>query len=340
MEWKRRLTMVGIAVGVYVGYAYLLPAAVPFLAAWILAVWLHPAVVTLHKKIRIKKGLAAALLLGLLFGVAGVVLFWGFGELLSQLGTALQNLPDWLHLGAGFLERICVRLEENFGIARQDSYGYLHALGMSVREEMPALAALFFRKLQGWANGGILFLSGLGVTFILTVLILGDFEKLQKKIWDYSWLVGTRRVIKRLQRTTVVYVKSQAVIMVLVGVVSSVWFWLMKSPYFLIQGIALGFLDALPLLGTGSFLYPAAVYYLLRGQPGTALGCVLLDVVTSFVREFLEPRLLGGRLGISPIAVIASVYLGFFLFGGWGVILGPLSFSTAYEIGREWDVWD
>ena len=41
--------------GVYVGYAYLLPAAVPFLAAWILAVWLHPAVAAMHRKIRIKK---------------------------------------------------------------------------------------------------------------------------------------------------------------------------------------------------------------------------------------------------------------------------------------------
>ena len=106
------------------------------------------------------------------------------------------------------------------------------------------------------------------MTFILTVLILGDFEKLQKKIWDYSWLVGTRRVIKRLQKTTVVYVKSQAVIMLLVAVVSSLWFWMMKSPYFLIQGLVLGALDALPLLGTGSFLYPAAFYYLLRDSRG------------------------------------------------------------------------
>lgn len=332
--------MVGIAVGVYVGYAYLLPAAVPFLAAWILAVWLHPAVTGLHKKIKIKKGLAAALLLSFIFGAAGVFLFWGLRELFSQLGTALENLPEWIRLGVRFLERICISLEENFGIARQDSYEYLCSLGISVRESLPMLGSTLFKKLMGAVNGGILFLSGIGVTFILAVLILGDFEKLQKKIWDYSWLVGTRRVIKRLQKTTVVYVKSQVVIMALVAVVSSLWFWVMKSPYFLIQGLVLGFLDALPLLGTGSFLYPAAFYYLLRAQPGTALGCVLLDVVSSFVREFLEPRLLGGRLGISPIAVIASVYLGFFLFGGWGVILGPLSFSTAYEIGREWDVWD
>ena len=65
------------------------------------------------------------------------------------------------------------------------------------------------------------------------------------------------------------------------------------------------------------------------------IGCVLLDVVTSFLREFLEPRLLGGKLGISPIVVLAAVYIGFFLFGAWGVILGPLAFSTIYEMVKN-----
>ncbi len=114
----------------------------------------------------------------------------------------------------------------------------------------------------------------------------------------------------------------------------------MKNPYFLILGIALGVLDALPIIGTGTFLYPAALIFLLRGNSWTAAGCVLLDVVTSILREFLEPKLLGGKLGISPIAVLASVYIGIFLYGGLGVFLGPLSFSTIYELGKEWDVWD
>src|SRR5699024_9675753 len=102
----------------------------------------------------------------------------------------------------------------------------------------------------------------------------------------------------------------------------------------------LGALDALPLIGTGMFLYPAAVVLFIKGNTFAAAGCVLLDVITSLLREFLEPRLLGGKLGISPISVLAAVYIGVFLFGAWGVILGPLSFSTVYEIGREWDIWD
>ena len=108
----------------------------------------------------------------------------------------------------------------------------------------------------------------------------------------------------------------------------------------MILGIVLGLLDALPIIGTGTFLYPAALFLFLKGNGAAAVGCVVLDLVTSVLREFLEPRLLGGRLGISPIAVMASVYIGVFLFGGFGVFLGPLAFSTAYELGKEWDVWD
>ena len=194
--------------------------------------------------------------------------------------------------------------------------------------------------LFSWARGVLFFMSGLLVTFISTLLIIGDMENLRRKIWDYSWLVGTGRVVKRLQKTTVLYLKAQVIIIFLVAAVCCGGFYLMGSPYYLIFGILLGLFDAVPLIGTGTFLYPSAVIFLVKGKPEIAIGCVLLDILTSVLREALEPRLLGKKLGVSPIAVLASVYLGVLLFGTWGVLLGPLSFSTAYEIGKEWDIWD
>lgn len=339
MEWKRRLTMIGIAVGVYVGYAYLLPVAIPFLTAWILAAWLYPVAVKIHKRTKLKKGWIATFLLALVFSIAGFLLFIGFRELFSQMAAVLENLPGWLEKGGRLLDKVLVFLKNTVGIDPEDSRRYLDSLAVSAQEQILSLGPALLGKLSQCLKNALLLVSGIGVAFISAILILGDMENFQKKIWDYTWLVGVRRVIKRLKKTTVVYGKAQVLIMFLVAVICGIGFWMMKSPYFLIQGIALGALDALPLLGTGSFLYPAALYFVLNGRAGMALGCVALDIVTSFLREFLEPRLLGGTLGIPPIAVLASVYIGVFLFGGWGVILGPLSFSTAYEIGREWDVW-
>lgn len=341
VEWKRRGMIAGIMIGVYLGYRYLLPVVLPFLAAWILAVWLYPLAVKVEKKTKIKKTVTGAALLAVFCGIAGFLLYRGIMELFSQIKTAVshyQVLQAWC---TSLLDRFCIMLEEITGIGPEKTKAYLlNRFGGMQEEMLAALSPGTVTALFHGVRNMLLLLSAAVVVFISTILIMSDMENIQKKIWDYSWLVGVRRIVRRLQKTTVMYLKAQVVIMALVSAVCTAGFWIMKSPYFLLLGIALGILDAVPLIGTGTFLYPAAVVFVIRGQMGTALGCVLLDIITSLMREFLEPRLLGEKLGISPIAVLASVYLGVILYGGWGVILGPLAFSTIYEIGKEWDIWD
>lgn len=341
IEWKRKLMIMGIGVGVFVGYKYLLPAAVPFLAAWVLASWLEPIAGKVERRTKIKKSFTGAFLLTVLLALMGVLMYLGIRELFVQIQTALIHVPDFADGVLKLLDNFCGALERSTGIPGSDSREYILSRVKDSRENLLTFVGTDVMEIiLSWTKGILFFMSGLVVTFITTILIIGDMENLRRKIWDYSWLVGTRRVVKRLQKTTVLYLKAQLIIIFCVGAVCCIGFYLMKSPYYLILGIVLGFLDALPIIGTGTFLYPAAVIFLIKGRAGIAVGCVLLDIITSVLRELLEPRLLGKKLGVSPIAVLASVYLGVLLFGVWGVLLGPLSFSTAYEIGREWDVWD
>lgn len=341
IEWKRRGIIVGIAAGVYLGYRYVFPAAIPFLVSWILAGWLYPVSVKIEKKIKVKRTIAGAVLLAAASGTAGFLLYKGAAEILLQAEKALsgfQGIQKWLLI---FLERGCEMIEEITGIDAGASRDYLiewiAAMGKRLLSDFDAgVLPIIFRGVKG-----VLFvLSGTVVVFISTILILGDMEHIRKRIWDYAWLVGTRRVVRRLQKTTVTYLKAQVVIIAAVSAVCAAAFRFMRSPYYLLLGIAIGILDAVPLIGTGTFLYPAAVIFLVRGQAGIAAGCVLLDIVTSFLREFMEPRLVGEKLGVPPIVILVSVYVGMLLYGAGGVILGPLAFSTIYEVGKEWDIWD
>lgn len=341
IEWKRRLTILGVAAGVFIGYRYLLPVAAPFLAAWFLAELLYPAAVRIEKKMKIKRSFAGACLVTLIFAGAAVLLYIGISELLAQIKTAIAHIPAFLQWGNLLLDKCCSFLEETTGILKADSRNFIRSQAdVLCAQLLKSVGPANVGKLFAWTKGLFVLVSAVVVAYISSILILGDMENLRKKFRDYSWAVGVRRVAKRLKKTTVTYLKAQVLIMLMVAAVCTAGFWLMGSPYFLILGLVLGALDALPLIGTGTFLYPAAVFFLLKGNPSVAAGCVALDIFTSVLREFAEPRLVGGKLGISPIAVLASVYTGVFLFGGWGFVLGPLSFSTAYEIGREWDVWD
>ncbi len=340
IEWKRRIIIAGIMAGVYAGYRYLLSVAAPFLAAWLMASWLYPLSVKIEKVTRIKRTVAGIILLLLLTGGLGLLLYLGVLEALKQIRAGVSNWPVLMGWMDALLDNCCAALEKAAGIKASDSRIYIVTCMSDIQRELlatvsPGAAVRIF----SCARDAVLFLSGIVVAFIITVLIIGDMDNLQKKIRDYSWMNGMRHVFRRLKGTTVAYLKSQAIIMALVAAVCAAGFRLMGNPCFLILGLSLGALDALPLIGTGIFLYPAAVVYLIHGNTFMAVGCVALDLVTSFLREFLEPRLLGDKLGISPILVLASVYVGLFLYGAAGVVLGPLSFSTVYEIGREWDVW-
>lgn len=341
IEWKRRLTIIGIVAGVYVGYRYILPVAVPFLIAWILAAGIYPLAYKIEKKIKIKRTFAGTLILVLLLGTLGILAYLGTAELFGQVKTVISQIPAFQRWFDNLVDSCCVFIEDTIGINAVQSREYLFENIDTIKNGMlssitPQSVTRIFSSLKGMA----VLLSGIVITFISTLLILGDMENIRKKIWDYSWLVGTRRVVRRLKTTTITYLKAQVIIIVLVAALCSAGFWFMKSPYFLLLGIGLGVLDAIPLIGTGTVLYPAAVILIIRGNISAAVICLGLEIATSLLRELLEPRLLGDKLGVSPIVILLSVYTGMLLFGVWGVLLGPLSFSTVFEIGKEWDIWD
>lgn len=330
----------GIVAGVYAAFRWILPAAVPFLLAWLLAEIFYPLASRIERKCKIKKTCTGFLLLGISLAAAGCLLFVGIRELAEQMEKVLQQVPALRMWAEQFLDDGCELLEKATGIRAASSREFVLTKVSTVQEEMTAIAipGIFGGLLSG-AKGALLLISGCVVTFISYLLLLGEMEEIQKKIREYTWLCGLKRVWNRLKMTTLLYVKAQAVIITVVSVVCAAGLWLMGNPYFLLLGIALGILDAFPIIGTGAFLYPAAVILLLRGEYMLAAGCVVLDLLTSVIREVLEPKLLGKKLGIPSIFILIAVYAGVFLYGGPGVILGPLSFSAMYEIGREWDVW-
>ena len=100
--------------------------------------------------------------------------------------------------------------------------------------------------------------------------------------------------------------------------------------------ILIGFLDALPFIGTGTILLPWAALELFRGDFFHAAAYLTFFLITNSTRDFLEPRLLGEKLGVYPIVIAVVVYVGICIFGPAGVLLGPLMLLVIREVIREW----
>lgn len=87
----------------------------------------------------------------------------------------------------------------------------------------------------------------------------------------------------------------------------------------------------LPFIGTGIMLLPLAFFRLAGGNYWQALLCFCLYAACALIREFLEPKLIGERVGVWPVGILFAVFAGIHLFGVWGIIKGPLSLVIICE---------
>ena len=70
---------------------------------------------------------------------------------------------------------------------------------------------------------------------------------------------------------------------------------------------------------------PVGAYHLLISrQTALGAGLLLLYAVVTVVRMWLEPRIVGGRIGLHPLATLTAMYAGLKIFGFWGLLLAPL----------------
>ena len=104
---------------------------------------------------------------------------------------------------------------------------------------------------------------------------------------------------------------------------------LLGVPAPLLPAAATALTDALPVLGAGLVLAPWAVVALLAGDLPLGLGLLGLWGLAAAVRSLLEPRLVGRQAGLSPLAALAAMYVGFRALGVAGMILAPLGLTLA-----------
>lgn len=73
-------------------------------------------------------------------------------------------------------------------------------------------------------------------------------------------------------------------------------------------------------------LIPWSIMAVLGGNVWHAAVLMTVYVITYFEREILEAKLMGKGLDISPVTMMAAIYIGLLVYGFWGFVLGPVSY--------------
>ncbi len=135
------------------------------------------------------------------------------------------------------------------------------------------------------------------------------------------------------------YLLSMLIMLIIVFFILILGFWLLDVKYFILLGFLISLIDMLPILGVGTVLAPWGIYCLFSGNTIKGIGLLALYIIILTVRQFIEPRLIGKKVGLSPLITLIAVYVGLKAFGIPGVIFAPfvayVGSSLLHEMSAE-----
>jgi len=341
---KKKIVIVGITGAVYAVFRFLLPLVIPFLIAYGIALLLGPSARWLSAKCRTKRAIKGKRR-GIPVGVIGAVelmlllflILTGFyccgKKLCMEAALLLEQVPGWIGRLEQWTDGICHQME-TFLCLEKDH------LVLMVRDMTDGL----FRSVKDAAmpyvmTNSVAFLkAGMQIVVFTVILVIATAlslqemdswkERCQRSVWQREIDI----IIKRLKIVCNAYIKTQGVIMLLTMIISTVVFWMLHHPYYLLAGAGLGLVDALPVLGTGTVLVPCAIKSFVRGRWGTGVILLLLYIVCYFIREILEAKMMGEQVGLSPLETLIAMYVGLLLFGIPGFLLGPIALLLIMDL--------
>lgn len=297
---------------VYLVFQYLLPLFLPFLAAVLLALLIRPAALFLRQRFRIPMAVGAGLVLVLVLAVVGISGYYLGRLLLEQVMELGKQVPQLWEQGKRWMETVRVTWEE--------------------RWQLPAGTS--FQGVVKVLRGTIAFVVMVFVIIGATLITTTQLDVLRQQVKTSLFADEIRYICGVLSRVGIAYAKTQLVIMAVTVVISGVGLTLLRNPYALLWAVAIGLVDALPLFGAGTILWPWFAWSLFQGRWGLAVGLAVIYGICNLIRQWLEARYMGDRIGISPLANLASMYVGLKLFGILGLFLGPIGFLLVKESGQ------
>ncbi len=327
---------IGVTVGVYLFIKYLLPLVAPFVFAFIIAIIIEKPVDFMVKKLRWKRIVCIITVLIVSSGAILGILFCAGSALVTQVKKFSQNSDKYVKMLDDTAYRYCEQVDELLGFKTGQSYDFVlenaRKAVMGVTEE---LGPVVMSRSVDVASGFMWLFTTLTLVIMATVFFSKDLKKIRAGINENVFGEEIDFIRIRLKDVLGTFFKTQGVIMAITCGICTVGLYIMGNPYAFLIGFLIGLVDALPVFGTGTVFLPWGIILLIMGNYKMAVGVFLIYFICYYTRQFLEPKLMGNRLGISPTLMLITLYLGLVLFGISGVITGPIGGILIKEISSH-----
>ena len=335
---------------VYLVFKYAIFVVMPFLLGFAVAALINPIVRFLSRRYDLKRRPAGILLLLLFYATIGMLVTIGVVRLTVFFGEVSGELPDLyrdrlepaLNKLFGYINSFADRLYAIFGGESQVLSERLGGIFTSIKSSLGDTISDISVKALTRLSSAAAAIPGIIIELLFAVIssffFTVDYENilsLAKRLLPKRTVDLLCRLRGRVFKVAGKYLRSYALILLITFGELSLGLVLLDVDNAVLIAFCIALFDILPVAGTGGIMIPWAIFSLIGGDWGFAVGLVVIWAVITIVRNIIEPKIVGRQVGLHPLLALIAMFVGTKLFGIIGLFLLPLTLAIVLPLLRE-----
>lgn len=302
-------------------FTKILSLLTPFFIGGIIAYMLSPLVDFMERKLTLKRWMTILIIYGVaLIMTCGFILMI-LPSITSSIIEIINQMPQYTKDVESFIVHNINNMESETMIQIQDTL-------LGIIPKVSELAKVVLDYLLGATVSITTLIVNVILGLIISVYIIVDKESILEYSKKVIFILLKKEkatlfldVIKTFNSNVGTYIVAKSIDSFFVGVISFIGLALIGSKYALLLGIICAITNMIPYFGPIIGMVPTFLINIFYSTKVAIGSLIFLLILQQIEGNIIEPKFVGGKLGLNPILTLFAVTIGGGFFGIIGMIL-------------------
>lgn len=311
-----------------------------FVWGWFIAFLLNPALVLVENKFKTKRVFSIIIVYVFFLGIIALTIELITPVIIKNISELISKIPDFVGQTEKYIKGLPIEYEsfDKLGIDK-----YIEQNLNNIIQKMNSLVTsslnIAFLKLKNFTSSMFKLFSGI----LISIYMLLDKENIIKEskrilfsIFNKEHSENILEVGKKTHEIFSQYVIGKFIDSILVFLIFVIILGLFKIPYYPLISLMMGITNMIPYFGNLIGAVPSLIIVILVNPVKFVLLIILIIIICEFENWVIGPKILGNKVGLSPLLILMAMAIGGGICGIWGMFLSVPIMAVIKTLIREY----
>jgi len=297
-----------------------------FIWGFVIAYLLNPLMVYIEKETKMKRIYSISIIYTLFVGIVILVITLVTPNVIRSAVDLFNNIPQFANKAYTWSTNF---LSKNELLNKYDVTSYLNSYLKTFNKDISTYFApglqIIINNLMGLSSFFMKLVSGI----VISVYLLLDKESIISTLKKFIYSILSKptsikliHFLKIVNTTFNKYFVGKMIDSIIFGIITFIGFVILKIPYALPFSLIISLTNMIPYFGNIIGMLPAVIITIFYNPIKSVEIILFITTLSNIDGWFITPRIVGDKVGISPLLIILGIVLGGGLFGIMGMLLG------------------